>query len=115
MSRRRNIVTVPLKDGSRVPITTFNSLCDAAGALAERKDFYTLHALIKKCQDASFQFTVKDSSDPTTFLREYNLIDENGNVYEDVKKIVFNLTVINGSKVGFIVPIGDSIFQVKLS
>ena len=110
-----NVGVVPLKDGSRVPIDTFNSLCAAASTLVQGKDFYTLHSLIKKCQDASFKFIAKGSSDPSSFLKQYNLIDANDDVYEDVRKIVSNLVEINGSKVGFFVPMGEGIVQVTLS
>ena len=104
-----------LRDGTHVPLDTFNSVCQAAESLVVNKELYTLHCLVKKCQDANFKFAQYGSGDPETTLKQYNLINENGDVHEDIRKIVLNSIEENEKSLIIFVPIQGEVCKVKIT
>ncbi len=81
---------IELRNGYQVPLTTFNTLCEAAETLVDSNDIYTIHSLAIKCQDTSFKLIPCQYGDPSSTLKKFHLLDENDNVYEDIRQIVLS-------------------------
>jgi hypothetical protein len=106
---------VELRDGSQVPLDTFNALCTAAEALLERGDLYAIHSLIKKCQDASFKLIPSQFGDARSTLKQYNLIDENDSIHEDIRKIVLNSIKESASSLRVAIPVKGDFCEITFS
>ena len=84
-------VTVTLKDGFKLPYANFqtiNSTLTAFAAAIKTGHAYqtALHELMEKCKDIDYSIP----SESVLILKAHGLLDQNGFVPKQVKKVVFN-------------------------
>lgn len=92
---RKNRMSTPMKielgNGTNVSIESYKTLCAAADALLDNKNIPTIHMLILKCLDVNFKMTpIPQWGDPKSILKEYNLLDADDNVHDEIRQLVLS-------------------------
>lgn len=80
---------VTLKDGSQVPDELFSKITPNIRAI-HQENYFAFYELVEKCTDAGHKFVKDGGKDSKAILMKHDLIDQNENVNENVKKIVLN-------------------------
>ncbi len=83
------VTSVVLKDGSIVSETDLVSVSMALKELYEG-EYLALFDLVKKCRNAGFQIPTSQFGDSKKVLLKHKLVNEDGQVHDDVRKIVLN-------------------------
>jgi hypothetical protein len=106
---------VTLRDGSQVSeailITTTMNI-EAAAAAAAAEHCHVLSDLVEKCKDVGHRFVTDTSVDSKSILQQFNLINSNEQVDEDVRKIVLNLIEGSGLFLRLVNPIKKKVFPM---
>ncbi len=78
-----------LRDGSQVLKVTVDAVM--SNLMGAREDnMIAVVDLVERCRDDSFSFFANPFCDSRLILRKYELINERGEVHDEVKKVVLN-------------------------
>ncbi len=91
---------VTLKDGSEVPYGLVVTTSEGISALLETKNHIALIDLILKCKDDQYKFLPNVFLDSRPILKKYELINNDEQVPEAIRKIVLNS--FEGSKISML-------------
>ena len=83
------VTMVTLKDGTQVPEAILRETTQRITTL-KKQNYVALFDLVEKCKNAEYKFLYNPFGDSKASLTKLTLMDENGNVCEDVRKVVLN-------------------------
>ncbi len=101
-----SVTMATLKDGSVVPYGVLATTSESIRAVT-RTNIFALCDLIEKCKNDRYQIAASEHYDSKSILTQYGLIDANGQVPDDIKKIVSNSFKGSGLALKFVNPLHE--------
>lgn len=84
-----SVSMVTLKDGYQVSSVALNTTLLSMQKVKQESDFI-FSDLVNKCKNSAFRFIKHPGGDSKASLTKLGLMDEDGTIHDDIKKIVLN-------------------------
>jgi hypothetical protein len=98
------ILMVTLKDESQIFESTLMTTMVKLQEI-KKKYFIAFFELVEKCKDTNYKIIYSPFINTIKIFKDYDLIDENEEVYSDVRSIVLNATEGSGKSMVLVDPL----------
>ena len=105
---------VVLRNGYQVPSEKYNYIVKIAEYLVYNNNMPPMLSLIKKCHATCFRLIPNQNANAEAFLHHYHLLDDNGDVREDVRRIVLSSIDMTETSLRIYVPVKKEIYLIKV-